>query len=81
MALPLTYDVRFDRNVREGTAEYYSDWMEDGLYNGVMFFHDEQDYHRWQSGQYYFRAILKNTHPAPGPKYDKAERMQKRKHK
>ena len=77
MEIPLLYNIRYDRGVKEGTAEYYDDWYEPELYHGVMFFHDEDDFHRWENGAS-FRLINHWTKSAPVPQYDKAERKQKR---
>ena len=68
MEIPLLYDIRFDDEVKERTAEYYDDWFEPELYHGVMFFHDADDFHRWESG-IPFRLINHWTKPAKPPKY------------
>ena len=80
MAIPLPFDIRYDERVDVGVAVFDNSWRMPGEFSGVLLFHDASEYQRWRNGAS-FRLKLINTRQPPEPKYDKAERMKKRKHK
>lgn len=62
MREPKPFDVMFDSEVREGTAELYSD-------RRVIYFHSEQDYNRWRYNGDGFKLINHWIKAAPPPRY------------
>lgn len=73
---PEPFGIKYDGEIRQGTAELYN-WREMDSPVLVLFFHDETDYRRWLNGES-FRLINHWTREAPKPQYDKAERMKRK---
>ncbi len=61
------FEVRYDGEVKEGTAELYN-WFECGEPLRVLYFHDREDHNRWLHGEG-FRLINHWTVPAKAPRY------------
>jgi len=73
MDYPEPFGIKYDRSVKEGTAELYT-WEYENKPFLVLYFHDHDDHLRWQRGES-FRLVNHWTREAPKPQYDKAERM------
>ena len=59
-------EVRYDKEIREGTAELYH-WYYAGAPLEVLYFQTEEQYHAWKNGQP-FRLINHWHNPAKPPR-------------